>query len=79
MKYLLVLVVVGVMAWLLLGRRRTGSPPEVSSRRSRDVPAAPAEMAACAHCGLHLPASEALRDAQGRPYCGDAHRRAGPR
>ena len=36
-------------------------------------------MLACAHCGLHLPARDALVDAAGQPYCSEAHRRAGAR
>jgi len=35
-------------------------------------------MLACAHCGVHLPASLALR-AQGHSFCSAAHRDAGPR
>ena len=38
-----------------------------------------AAMLACAQCGLHVPKAEALFDAAGRPYCGEAHRLAGPR
>jgi uncharacterized protein len=33
----------------------------------------------CAHCGVHLPESEAVTSAQGLPYCSGAHREAGPR
>lgn len=33
----------------------------------------------CAHCGVHLPVSEALHDLGGRIYCSEAHRLAGPR
>ncbi|RVT52147.1 PP0621 family protein [Rubrivivax albus] len=76
MKYLLVVLVVVVVLWLLwrpkpgqaAGRGRTGTG------RTR-----PAEMVACAHCDLRLPRADALFDPQGRPYCGDAHRRSGPR
>jgi uncharacterized protein len=35
-------------------------------------------MVDCAHCGLHLPASEALRDGA-HAYCCAEHRAAGPR
>ncbi|MDT7929778.1 hypothetical protein [Tepidimonas sp.] len=31
-------------------------------------------MVRCRHCGVHLPASDAVRGALG-PYCGDEHRR----
>ena len=85
MKFLLLLlVVVGGLAWLAWGRKR---PPakagdEGASRRDGAPPPGPAtpqSMLACAHCGVHLPAADALRDAGGRAYCSEAHRLAGPR
>lgn len=50
------------------------------SVRGRDGVADPAgeRMVACAHCGVYLPASEAL-EAGGRSFCSAAHRDAGPR
>ncbi len=76
MKLLLLLVVLGLAFWLLFGRRRGRGGPVRGDRPDGDdaVP-----MLACAHCGLHLPRDEALHDAQGRAYCGEAHRDAGPR
>jgi len=44
--------------------------------------AAPQDMVACAHCGLHLPRSEALADGPGGSapfYCSAAHRQSGRR
>jgi len=79
MKYLLVLVVVLVGAWLLLGRRRSGLPPAPPGNPKKVDAATPQAMLACAHCGMHLPEAEALRDAAGRPFCTEAHRLAGPR
>jgi uncharacterized protein len=77
MKYLLVIVVVGVLLWAMFGRgRRT---QDVKRREDRKPPDAPVAMLACAHCGVHLPKSDALFDAGGRPYCGEPHRLAGPR
>lgn len=76
MKYLLVIAVVGFVLWLMFGRDRGARPPQ---RRRAAAPAAPVEMVACAHCGVHLPADEAVADAAGRRYCGEAHRLAGPR
>lgn len=40
-------------------------PPGVTAER----------MVECAHCGLHVPESEAV-SAAGRSFCSDAHRRA---
>jgi len=81
LKFLVVLLVVGVAAWFWLARSRIGR-----ARRARRTPGAesdtsavagPAEMVACAHCGLHLPAADAL-EAGGRHYCSVAHRLLGP-
>ncbi len=77
MKYLLVLLVVVVGIWLLTNRRRSGEAPPVARKKPKAVEAPP-EMVACAHCGMHVPASEALLDAAGRPFCEEAHRLAGP-
>jgi uncharacterized protein len=49
-----------------------------AARRQQTL-APPEAMVDCARCGLHLPASEALRDAAGRQYCCAEHRDAGPR
>jgi uncharacterized protein len=82
MKFLVLLLVLLVaVAWLAIGRRRDRSDesPPPPAQPPPAPPARPATMLACAHCGVHLPGSEALRDAEGRAYCGDAHRLAGPR
>lgn len=74
MKYLLVLVVVALVLWAM---RRAALPPSSPPRR----PPAPPQLEAmlrCSHCGLHLPSSEAVMDAEGRPYCCAVHRVAGP-
>ena len=71
MKILLFLVAVFVLLWLLRGAAtRRGAGPA-----SRRPPAAPQQMIACAHCGVHLPRDEAL-PGRGGVFCGDAHRTA---
>jgi uncharacterized protein len=77
MKYLLLLLVVGVALFLLLGRKR--KPDDDGRSAPAKPPAGAAPMLACAHCGVHLPRDETVLDAAGRPYCGEAHRIAGPR
>ena len=75
MKLLVVVLALALLGWLLFGRsgKRSGL-----GRTKSTGPSAPLEgMVACAHCGVHLPASEALRD-HGRSYCNAAHRDAGP-
>ncbi len=84
MKFLvLLLVLVIAFAWLSMNRRRergerrddTPPAPPPAAPRSDGRPQA---MLACAHCGVHLPAGDALRDAGGRAYCTESHRLAGP-
>ncbi|PPE67927.1 PP0621 family protein [Caldimonas caldifontis] len=76
MKYLVVVVVVLVVVWLLRGQRRKEASAPRSSARPRE---APQQMVDCAHCGVHLPAADAVRGEDGRHYCTAAHRLAGPR
>lgn len=76
MKYLVVIVVVVVVLWLMLGRRRDDrtAPPKAKAKASPRLEG----MVQCAHCGVHLPRSEAL-SADRHSYCSAAHRDAGPR
>ncbi len=74
MKYLLVLLVVGLGLWMLISRARLGQRKPPSSQAPKTGPLA---MVQCAHCGLHLAATEALPEGS-RLYCSDAHRRLGP-
>jgi uncharacterized protein len=75
MKFLLVLLVVGVVLWLMGARLR--GPGAGVPRRRKPAAAEPVQMVQCAHCGLHLPAADALSEGS-RLYCSDAHRRLGP-
>ena len=75
MKYLLVLVVVWVafMLWRS-GRKREverAAPPPAGAPQKLQTPQA---MVRCAHCGLHLPATDALPGKDGKVYCSAAHR-----
>lgn len=45
--------------------------------RAETPPQRAIEMARCAHCGVHFPSGDALRDGA-EVYCSEAHRRAGP-
>ena len=82
MKLVLLLLVVLLAAWWTFGRRRPAERDEPRPGAAQPGPAAPPEpqaMLACAHCGVHLPGADAELDAQGRPFCSEAHRLAGPR
>ena len=76
MKIALFILAILALLWLLKGARRRVPPPE---KGQPSQPAATQAMLACAHCGMHLPQSEAQMDAAGRPFCSEAHRLAGPR
>ncbi len=71
MKYILVLLVVwvGYHLWRK-GRISDAAKPQAPQRS----PAKPLAMVACAHCGTHLPSSEALQ-AGGVFYCNAEHRK----
>ena len=75
MKYLVVVLVVAVVAWVLLRPRQA---KRAQDRRPRPQDAGPQAMLQCRHCGVHLPRAEALVDERGA-YCSEAHRLAGPR
>lgn len=79
MKYLLLLVIVVAVLWLM----RMGRTGETDAKSARDAArgaaprqraAPPQEIVACAHCGVHLPRSEALPGPAGRLYCSESHR-----
>jgi uncharacterized protein len=85
MKYLIAgLVIAAVLAWVARSRA-TGRarppvppvPPAGSGPNAKSKAAQASEMLRCAHCGIHLPRSEALL-VGGQVYCSDEHRQRGP-
>ncbi|MBK6629831.1 MAG: hypothetical protein IPG33_01630 [Betaproteobacteria bacterium] len=73
MSKLILLLVLGLLAYLVFkGFRRTASRRE----HSEGDPRTSERMVVCAHCGVHLPESEALEDG-GRRFCSEEHRRLG--
>lgn len=76
-KVLILVVVVLLAVWLLRGGRGRSSAadeeaaPPRGRRTARDAQEA---LPACAHCGVHLPRSEAW-PGRGGLYCSEAHRR----
>ena len=79
MKYLLVLIVIVIAVGVWRGQRRTEArerrqaAPRNPANLANAPLAAPQDMVECAHCGLHLPRSEAI-EAAGRSYCSAEHR-----
>lgn len=55
--------------------RQAGEQPKAS--RSAPAAAAPESMVRCAHCGIHLPRSEAVLQ-NGSTWCSVEHARLGP-
>ena len=73
MKYLLVFAVVLVAIYLWRQGRREEMRDK--PRPPKAIPA-PQAMVRCAHCGMHLPAADAVPGARGALYCSGAHRQA---
>jgi uncharacterized protein len=66
MKLLIWAAVCGLVIWWLV---RSGKPAARSE--SRELPQQ--TMLRCAHCGLHVPDSEALVDPAGAAFCSKDH------
>lgn len=72
MKFLLWLVIGALFVmWLVRGKKTPPAPPPRPAADDRD---SAESMLQCAHCGIHIPASEAVRDAAGTAFCSEAHR-----
>lgn len=69
MKFLLLLVVIGVVYWLFTSYKR-----KAGCEAQPQGPAGSEDMVRCAQCGLHLPRSESL-PAGTSFYCSAEHRR----
>ncbi len=63
-----------VAMWLLRGKKSLpgadAAPSAQPGNRRQDAEA----MVRCAHCGIHIPASESVADSSGALFCGDEHR-----
>lgn len=71
LKYLLLLAL-GALLWWHWRKARDGAVPPSETPRPVE------RMVRCAHCGVHLPESDALADGA-RHYCNAAHRDAARR
>lgn len=75
MKYLLVTLVLFVAFQIWRSKRRQAArPPKQAPAHLKQ----PEPMVCCAHCGTHLPASDAIVDAEQKTYCNAQHRALGP-
>ncbi|MDM0105312.1 PP0621 family protein [Variovorax sp. J22R24] len=75
MKYLLVLAVVFIAIWIWRKNRREEMQSRPPPPAKPPAVGAPQAMVRCAHCGLHLPAADAITGPAG-VYCSAAHRQA---
>lgn len=68
-------IVVVIVAWLFRSKKNSGSsnnvPPPKASKPSHD---GLEPMLPCAHCGIHVPASEAVISSSGAAFCSQEHR-----
>lgn len=79
---LLVWAVIGVVVVMWFMRSKQLKPTIRPSGAVRgDDGQVVEKMVQCAHCGVHLPVSEAVSDAAGARFCSEEHRLqyAGPR
>lgn len=72
MKYLLVLMVVGVAFWIWRNNRKDA----LQARQPRQAPRVPQAVVRCAHCGVHVPQTDAVVR-NGVSYCCVEHAAAG--
>ncbi len=75
MKYLLLFIVVIVA--LMLHKKNRASQQVSRERPKAQGLSAPEPMHACTRCGVNVPASRCVWDAQQRPYCCAEHARQG--
>ena len=76
MKYLLFCLLVGYVFWRwreAQARRRAAPPPKQAEQTQTQTQTI--EMVVCAHCGVHLPVSQALT-VRSIYFCGAAHQKA---
>lgn len=73
MKYVVAVVIVVALLWLIRRQRRRPAPPPSSRPQGDTGTSAPALMARCARCGVHLAERDAVR-AGGEVFCSDEHR-----
>ena len=71
-KLIVLVLLVVVAVWLLRRALRSGQGDDIERK-----PPVHGELVSCAHCGVHLPRSEA-RTAGERLYCSEEHARLGP-
>jgi uncharacterized protein len=72
------IVVIFVTRLLAIQAAKKRRPPPQAPSKQTDVPGGSEEMVRCAHCGVHLPRSEASLLGQ-NTWCSPAHAKLGVR
>ncbi len=78
MKYLLWAALIYIAWRWLAAKKSANEQPVAASVPSDDAAESPEKMVGCAHCGIHLPLSEAVPGATGLHYCSEEHRTRHP-
>lgn len=75
LRLVLLIAAVLLLVWMLRGIGRGGrkEPPPAGGAARRTDALETTAMVACAHCGVHLPSSDAV-EARGLHFCGEPHR-----
>jgi len=72
---LIFLLVLGAIWWVRRAVTRSRAARR-DDKRQRAAETLPERILACAHCGVHVPEAEGVRDGEAF-YCCEAHRRLG--
>lgn len=77
MKFLIWMAIVFlVLAWIMRSKQAAGRADARQARpRAQGGNGKPEVMLPCKHCGVHIPASEAVQNASGNVFCSEEHRR----
>jgi uncharacterized protein len=74
MKFLLLIAIVLLVAWLWRGNRAQEEREGATAARRPAPPPQLQDMIQCPVCSVHLPRSDALPGPEGRLYCCAEHR-----
>lgn len=64
--------------WVRRAVKRADEGRKAAGKQAADTAPGVEHMVECAHCGVHVPETEGVRDGD-RFFCSEAHRLAGPR
>ena len=77
MKFLLIIAIVFLIAWLWRNNRRASSDDAAAAPKQPKSGVEQQDMIRCPVCSVHFPRSDALPGPDGRLYCCAEHRSRG--